>query len=148
MDSLPAGYKLVGGLSLGYSFIMAGFLALSISSGSATSLTDAVDILVAAMFVLTPAPLFLAGFLLCFSQTAGRLTVWTLLIAGLLLLAKAAAVTLLVLQALTRPTSSTSVLALVLVPVFIMPASIWGVVVLLTVNLLRNRIRSRSETAD
>jgi hypothetical protein len=140
MAPLPAGYRIVGGLSIAYALVMAGFLALGVFGSGPPPLRNAVDVLVAVTFVLTPLPLLLAGFLLCSSQAATRATAWLLFIAGLLLLAKAAAVTLAVHQALTHPTSSTAGLAVLLVPVIIMPASMWGVVVLFTGVFLGRRL--------
>jgi hypothetical protein len=141
MEPLPAGYRTVGGLSLAYALIMAGFITLAVLGSGIPPMKDPADWFVALTLVVTPLPLLVGGFLLCSNQAAPRATAWILFIAGLLLLLKAFAVTVLVHQALTHPKGSTAGLAVLLVPAIIMPASIWGTVVLFAGVLLERRVR-------
>jgi hypothetical protein len=151
MHKLPARYRTVGGLSIAYATLMAVFLVFSVSNmplTGAPKLQHAVDWLVVGAFVLTPLPLLLGGFRLCSKKAATRETTWLLFIAGLLLLLKAFALTLALYQELAHTHSGTAGLgAFVALTFIIMPASIWGVVVLFTAALLDLRLRPLSKTA-
>src|SRR6516162_2084067 len=130
MESRLTGFRVVAGLSNIYAMVMGGFVVL-IFSNPKSAPRDEYDWLMAVTFVLTPLPLLIGG-VLVFSKnlTAVRAGSWLLGIAGLLLLAKAFVVSLAVIHELRHPSSSTGALIIFLVPMIVMPASIWGIVVL------------------
>ena len=141
MEALPSGYRLVGGLSAVYAVAMGAFLALIVADPHASAPRDAVEWLGAGTFVLSPLALLLGGVLLFTKSTATlRAASWVLAFAGLLLLVKAFVVTCVIVEEFRHPTSSTGSLILILVPMIVMPASIWAVVVLLTSFFLARRL--------
>jgi hypothetical protein len=138
MEALPPAYRFVGVLSAVYALVMGAFLALIIAVPLTPAQMDAVKWLAAGTFVLSPLALLLGGVLLFTKTTATlRAARWVLAFAGLLLLVKAFVVTCVIVEEYRKPDGS---LILIWVPILVMPAPIWGVVVLLTSFFLARRL--------
>jgi hypothetical protein len=144
--AIPTGCRIVGALSIAYGLVMlvclaslGSHLAADVSKGVQVSAKDAPLV---GVFTLTPLPVILAGALLITPVAGSRATVWIVGIAALLLLFKALATTLWVVQTFTQPKDALDPLAAVIaVPMFIMPSSIWGVVMMWTAVSLSGRLR-------
>jgi hypothetical protein len=144
VETLPVGYRVVGGISVAYAVLMGLVLVLVASAAlNQSPPRGALDWLGIAAFVLSPVALFTSGCLLfARREPALRLSAWASMIAAAVLLCKAGLVSLATVQELQHPTSSTGVLVIFNIPLIIMPASMWAVIVFATgVNLVR-RIRS------
>lgn len=140
---LPAGYRVVGGLSIAYALVMTAFLVfVAAASEKLPAPAGVLDWLTAAAFILAPVCLLLGGCAL-FARSPGVLrgASAALVAAAAVLLLKAGVVTAGVVQELRAPTSSTGVLVVFNIPLVIMPASIWAVAVLVTGIALGRRLR-------
>ncbi|MBX9627138.1 MAG: hypothetical protein K2X82_25270 [Gemmataceae bacterium] len=146
MRALPTGYRFVGALSIAYALVMVTFLAqLATSPVPPPFPARPVEWFLAVTFALGPLVLLPAGVLLVTAKQPATLRRAGLLSAGagVVLLLKALAVTIGVVQELTHPTDAQSGLVLVFVPMFIMPGSIWAVTLLATGALLVRHPRRR-----
>jgi hypothetical protein len=147
MRRLPAGYHIIGGLSIAYALVMGGCVVLwiGLAFNEYGPLSETVLWMLAGTFMLAPLPLLLGGVLLLSSKAAMlRTASWTLGIAGVLLLLKSYAVRLAVVELLRNPKLRDPLAAAVdygSVLFVIVPAAIWGSVVLVTGYLLQRRLR-------
>jgi hypothetical protein len=136
---------MIGGLSIAYALVMGACVALwtRLPGQDYRPISETVLWMLAGTFVLAPLPLLLGGALLLSGKAAMlRTASWALGIAGVLLLLKAFAVTLAVGEGLRKSKDPLDVPVFVaFVPFIIMPAAIWGGVVLVTGYLLERRLR-------
>ncbi len=145
-DTVPTGCRVVGALSLVYALAMLGWLGLmgtSIASDADRNRVEMspADVLMIGAFILTPLPVLVGGTLLLITAARSRVTTGIVSVAGLLLLLKAMATTFWVVQTFAHPKGALAPLAAVIaVPVFIMPSSIWAVVMISTAIGLHRRI--------
>jgi len=155
---IPTSDRGVGAVSFVYGLVMIAFL-VPMGAGMWADMSrhalqlGAMDVILIGSLILAPVPMLLAGIRLNMKGAATRANVWLLEIAAALLLFKALAVTLWIVQTLNHPKGALDGLAAIaMVPIWIMPSSIWGMILLRTARSLSRRLqgqtRAEAGTAD
>jgi hypothetical protein len=147
---LPAGYLVVGGLSIFFALGMgsnAVRIGISVLAGQTPAPTTFVEWAMAAAFILPPLPLLVGGILL-FAKTHRKLYVArvALLLSSAILLLTAALVIFTIVEDFKHSTRSDTAygLAFAVCIAIAGPALIWALVVLATGIMLGRRLRQPS----